>query len=162
MVISLIAVLSKDGAIGSGGGLIYDLPNDMRHFRDLTMGHTVIMGLTTFRSLPHGPLVGRRNIVLSRTVKEIEGCYVYSSLSDALGSCSDDEEVFVIGGGSVYAQSIDLADKLYLTEVDDVPLGGDVFFPDYSGFREVSREDCHKDNRHGFAYSFVEYVKCNH
>ncbi len=129
MVISIIACLAKNRAIGYQNRLLYHIPEDLHRFRDLTMGHTIIMGRKTFESLPHGALPHRRNIVLSLSQKEITGCEVFASLEDAIRQCNEDEEVFVIGGESIYQQSIDKASRLYLTVVNDTPNHADAFFP---------------------------------
>ena len=99
------------------------------------------MGRNTFLSLPKGALPNRRNIVLSRSCSSFEGCDTYTSLDDAVSSCNENEEVFIIGGASVYNQAISIADRLYLTEVHDTPSEADTFFPEYEGWEEVRRED---------------------
>ena len=120
-MISIIAAVARNMAIGRGNELIYWLPNDLRRFKALTTGHTIIMGRRTFQSLPKGALPNRRNIVLTRSGKEFPGAETYSSLREALDSCLPSEEVFVIGGATVYAEALPLADRLCLTEVDDEP-----------------------------------------
>lgn len=157
--ISIIAAVARDRAIGNKNKLIYWLPNDMKRFKQLTTGHTIIMGRNTFLSLPKGALPNRRNVVLSRTVPAHEGCDTYTSLDEALDSCAPDEEVYIIGGASVYRQAIDRADRLCLTEVDNTPDEADTFFPDYSGWHETAREEHGTDERHAFRYAFVEYEK---
>ncbi len=130
-MISIIAAVAKDRAIGFQNKLIYWLPNDLKRFKALTTGHTIIMGRNTFLSLPKGALPNRRNIVLSRTVTDFPGCDVYPSLEEALVHCTKDEDVYIIGGASVYTQALSLADRLCLTEVDDTPKEADTFFPEY-------------------------------
>lgn len=159
MTISIIAAVSRNRGIGKDNKLLYWLPNDLKRFKALTTGHTIIMGRNTFESLPKGALPNRRNVVLSRCHDSFEGCDRYASLDEALASCRDDEEVFVIGGASVYAQAIKYAHRLYLTEVDDTKEDADCFFPDYSDWREAKREDHDTDERHAYKYSFVDYVK---
>ena len=117
------------------------------------------MGRNTFDSLPKGALPNRRNVVLSRSVKELPGCDVYPSLDEVLAHCAPDEDVYIIGGASVYEQCLDKADRLCLTEVDDTPSSADAFFPDYSGWKEVSRENHETDEKHAYRYSFVDYVR---
>ena len=158
-MISIIAAVARNRAIGLQNKLLYWLPNDLKRFKALTTGHTIIMGRNTFLSLPKGALPNRRNVVLSRTVAEIPGCDVYPSLAAALQSCRPDEDVYIIGGASVYEQALPLADRLCLTEVDDTPAAADAFFPDYSGWQEVSREAHEKDERHTLRYAFVDYEK---
>ena len=159
-MINIIAAVAKDRAIGFQNKLIYWLPNDLKRFKALTTGHTIIMGRNTFLSLPKGALPNRRNIVLSRTVTDFSGCDVYPSLEEALAHCSKDEDVYIIGGASVYTQALSLADRLCLTEVDDTPKEADTFFPEYKAdWREVAREDHDIDERHAQRYAFVDYVR---
>ena len=159
MMITVIAAVARNRAIGYKNQLIYWLPNDLKRFKQLTTGHTIIMGSNTFRSLPKGALPNRRNVVLSRRSKEFPGCDVYPSLEKALKSCQPDEDIYIIGGASVYEQAVKVADRLCLTEVDDVPVEADTFFPDYSDWREETREAHPKDERHAFEYAFVDYVR---
>ena len=159
-MISIIAAVAKNRAIGYQNKLIYWLPNDLKRFKTLTTGHTIIMGRNTFLSLPKGALPNRRNIVLSRSAKAFEGCDVYPSLEEALKHCTPDEDIYIIGGASVYRQALKLADRLYLTEIDDTPKDADTFFPPYEDdWQEESREDHPIDDRHDFRYSFVDYVR---
>ena len=161
-MITVIAAVAKNRAIGYKNKLIYWLPNDLKRFKQLTTGHTIIMGSNTFRSLPKGALPNRRNVVLSRRSKDFPGCDVYPSLEKALKSCQPDEDIYIIGGASVYEQAVKVADRLCLTEIDDVPQEADTFFPDYSkGWREVSREQHEADEKHSHSYAFVDYVSCD-
>jgi dihydrofolate reductase len=157
-MITIIAAVAKNRAIGYKNKLIYWLPNDLKRFKQLTTGHTIIMGRNTFLSLPKGALPNRRNIVLSRTQKDFPGCDTYASLKEALAHCTPDEDVYIIGGASVYKQAMLLADRLCLTEIDDVPEEADTFFPDYSDWHEVWREEHDKDDRHDYRYAFVDYL----
>lgn len=158
-MISIIAAVARNRAIGFENKLIYWLPNDLKRFKQLTTGHTIIMGRNTFLSLPKGALPNRRNIVLSRTKRELPGCETYPSLEEALHHCNAEEDIYIIGGASVYRQAMKLADRLCLTEVDDTPAQADTFFPDYSDWHEQWREDHDADERHAHAYSFVDYVR---
>lgn len=158
-MLSIIAAVSKNLALGLNNRLLYRLPNDMKHFKNLTTGHTVIMGRRTYESLPKGALPNRRNIVLSRSLTTLPGCEVYPSLKEALAHCVPDEQVFIMGGARVYADALPMADRLCLTEVADTPQEADVFFPPYDGWKEVAREDHTPDERHAQAYSFVDYIK---
>ena len=158
-MISIIAAVAKNRAIGYQNKLIYWLPNDLKRFKQLTTGHTIIMGSNTFRSLPKGALPNRRNVVLSRSSKDFPGCDVYPSLEKALKSCKPDEDIYIIGGASVYRQALKIADRLCLTEIDDTPAEADTFFPDYSDWRVATREAHPKDERHAFEYAFVDYVR---
>lgn len=160
-MISIIAAVARNMAIGRGNELIYWLPNDLRRFKALTTGHTIIMGRRTFQSLPKGALPNRRNIVLTRSGKEFPGAETYSSLREALDSCLPSEEVFVIGGAMVYAEALPLADRLCLTEVDDEPEGADAFFPQVSSdlWKVSSREEHGKDEKHDYTYTFTDYIR---
>ena len=158
-MISIIAAVAKNRAIGYQNKLIYWLPNDLKRFKALTTGHTIIMGRNTFLSLPKGALPNRRNIVLSRTQKDFPGCDTYPSLKDALAHCTPEEDIYIIGGASVYRQAMTVADRLCLTEIDDMPKKADTFFPDYSDWHEVWREEHDKDERHDYRYAFVDYER---
>ena len=159
-MISIIAAVAKNRAIGFKNKLIYWLPNDLKRFKTLTTGHTIIMGRNTFLSLPKGALPNRRNIVLSRSQKAFEGCDVYPSLEEALKHCAPDEDIYIIGGASVYRQALSMADRLCLTEIDDTPAEADTFFPSYEDdWQEESREDHPVDDRHDFPYAFVDYIR---
>ena len=183
-MISIIAAVAKNRAIGYKNKLIYWLPNDLKRFKTLTTGHTIIMGRNTYLSLPKGALPNRRNIVLSRSAfispPESGGvrgglkngqtksnlndlypnCDVYPSLEAALEHCAPDEDIYIIGGASVYRQALPLADRLCLTEIDDTPAEADTFFPPYEDdWQEENREDHPVDDRHAFPYSFVDYSR---
>lgn len=159
MSISIIAAVAKNRAIGHENKLIYWLPDDLKRFKSLTTGNTIIMGRRTFESLPKGALPNRRNIVLTRGGGSFSGCDTYSSLEEALSHCAENEDVFIIGGASVYRQAMPMADRLCLTEVDDVPVEADAFFPDYSDWKERWRENHATDERHHYPFAFVDYVK---
>lgn len=159
-MINIIAAVANNRAIGFQNKLIYWLPNDLKRFKALTTGHTIIMGRNTFLSLPKGALPNRRNIVLSRSVKEFSDCDVYTSLEEALAHCAPDEDVYIIGGASVYEQALPLADRLCLTEIDDTPAEADTFFPPYKDeWKEAAREAHDIDDRHAHRYAFVDYIK---
>ena len=159
-MISIIAAVARNRAIGFENKLLYWLPNDLKRFKALTTGHTIIMGRKTYLSLPKGALPNRRNVVLSTTVTVLPGCDVYPTLEAALQSCKADEDVYIIGGARVYEQAMPLADRLCLTEIDDTPLQADAYFPDYSsGWHIVAKETHPKDERHAFEYAFTDYER---
>lgn len=158
-MINIIAAVARNRAIGYENKLLYWLPNDLKRFKSLTTGHTIIMGRRTFESLPKGALPNRRNIVISRSVKELPNCDCYSSLEEALAHCAKDEDVYIIGGGSIYNQAIEFADRLYLTEIDDTPKNADTYFPEYENWIEEKRESHDIDDKHGFRYAFVDYKR---
>lgn len=168
-MISLIVAMSPNHAIGYHGSLPWHLPEDLAHFKQLTMGHTIVMGRHTYESLPHGALPGRRNIVLSRKQDFAPvGCEVYGSLEEALKECKKNnecnkdndcnkyEEMFVIGGAEVYREALPLADKLYITLVDNNPSAADTFFP---RFNTSDWKITKKEKHDGF--SFLELCKIN-
>lgn len=161
MKIALIAAIAQNRAIGNKNGLIYWLPNDLKRFKALTTGHTIIMGSNTFRSLPKGALPNRRNIVLSRKGGEFPGADTFQSLEAALASCDSLETVYIIGGAMLYSSAMPIADTLCLTEVDDTPAEADAFFPeiDKSIWKEIEREGHTTDEKHQHSYSFVTYEK---
>ncbi len=159
MKVNIIAAVARNRAIGFENKLLYWLPDDMKRFRQLTTGHTVVMGRRTFESLPKGALPHRRNCVLTRTVSVLPGCECFESWEDLLKTCSETEEIFVIGGASIYQLLAGEADRLLLTEVDDTPEEADAFFPDYSGWTELCRQHHEADDRHKHAFDFVEYVR---
>lgn len=158
-MISIIAAVARNRAIGYQNKLIYWLPDDLKRFKQLTTGHTIVMGRNTFLSLPKGALPNRRNIVLSTTQSTFPGCDVYTSLEEALNHCRPDEDIYIIGGASVYAQAMPFADRLCLTEIDDTPAEADTFFPPYDDWQEEKREDHSADDRHAYPFAFVDYVR---
>lgn len=157
-MISIIVAVGKNRAIGRNNKLLWDIPEDMEHFREVTTGHTVIMGEKTFRSIGR-PLPNRKNIVVTLDNNfKAEGCEISHSLNDVLeGYKNSDEEVFVIGGGMIYKLSLPYADKLYLTVVDDAPQDADTFFPDYSEFKNVLKSEQCDNGKHKF--EFLELTK---
>lgn len=159
MSINIIAAVARNRAIGNGNKLLYWLPNDLKRFKSLTTGHTIIMGHNTFLSLPKGALPNRRNIVLSRSVTSLPGCECFDSLEKALAACEGDDDIYIIGGERVYSQAIAFADRLLLTEIDETPQQADAFFPDYSDWKEVAREVHATDEKHAYAYAFVDYER---
>lgn len=157
-MISMICAVGKNLAIGRKNQLLWDIPEDMRHFVQKTLGRTVIMGDKTFESIGKA-LPNRKNIVVTlQQGYAAPGCEVRHSLEEVLNEYKNsDEEVFVIGGATIYRLSLPNVDKLYLTLVDDAPEDADAFFPDYSEFsNELSREDHDNGN---YKFSFVELTK---
>jgi dihydrofolate reductase len=158
--VSVIAALARNGVIGIENRLPWRLPEDLAHFKALTLGHPILMGRKTFESLGR-PLPGRTNIVITRNPDYCrDGCVAADSIPAALALCADADEVFFIGGADLYAQAIPLADRLYLTEVD-IEAEGDAWFPDYDrgAFREVSRESHRGDKGDALAFYFVVYER---
>jgi dihydrofolate reductase len=159
--LSLVAAVARGGVIGREGTLPWHLPEDMARFRELTIGHPVVMGRRTWDSLPvrFRPLPGRRNVVVTRNETwAADGAERAGSLGDALELLEDTPQGFVIGGAEVFAEALPLADELLLTEVD-LDVEGDTFFPswDRHSFEETSR-DSHVSSD-GTPFSFVTYVR---
>ena len=156
----MIAAVAKNRAIGFENKLIYWLPNDLKRFKALTTGHTIVMGRKTFESLPKGALPNRRNCVLTKSTKSLPGCECFTCWDDFISSCQPDEDIYIIGGASLYNNLLDKADRLCLTEIDDTPDKADTFFPEYTaGWQEEWREDHPADDRHAYPYAFVDYVR---
>jgi len=156
MIISLIVAASTNNVIGKDNRLLWHLPSDMKFFRELTTGGTVIMGRRTWESIPERfrPLPGRRNLVLSRG-GEIEGAEVFTSLEAALEAA--DGDVFVIGGGATYEAALPLADRVYATEID-AEVEGDTRFPELTGWRCVDAGEPTSENGHTFRFKRYEPV----
>ena len=161
--IALIAAIAENNAIGYENKLIYWLPNDLKRFKELTTGHTIIMGSNTFRSLPKGALPNRRNIVLSRKESHFPGAEHFTSLNEALSNCVDEEIVYIIGGEQLYKAALPLADILCLTEVKDTPEKSDAFFPQFDKreWEIIEQESHYIDEKHSHNYRFVTYLKRN-
>lgn len=159
--IALIAAIAQNNAIGFKNKLIYWLPNDLKRFKELTTGHTIIMGSNTFRSLPKGALPNRRNIVLSRKERSFPDAETFSSLEEALANCNNEDIVYIIGGEMLYRAAMPSADYLCLTEVMDTPANSDAFFPEFNRRDwEVIEDESHPaDDKHNYDYRFVTYSR---
>lgn len=159
--IALIAAIAENNAIGHENKLIYWLPNDLKRFKELTTGHTIIMGSNTFRSLPKGALPNRRNIVLSRKESLFAGAEHFSSLEEALSNCTDEKIVYIIGGETLYKAALPIADILCLTEINDTPAEADAFFPafDKKEWEVIEKEEHTTDEKHTHNYCFTTYLK---
>lgn len=161
-MITLIAAVAENGAIGFQNKLLYWLPNDLKRFKALTTGHTIVMGRRTFESLPKGALPNRRNVVLSHNESfQAPGAEVFPSLQAALVSCRPNEDIYVIGGASVYAEALAVADRLCITLVHDHPVCADAFFPwlNPADWRADLTEEHVTDERHAQSYTFIDYVR---
>lgn len=154
--ISIIVAIAENFAIGKNNDLLFHLPNDLKRFKEITSGHSLIMGRNTLLSLPKWPLPNRRHIVITDKKDDIfPGCEVVFSIDEAVEKVKNEPEAFIIGGGMIYRQFYPLAGKLYLTVVHQ-PFEADIFFPEinYSEWDEISREDFH-DEKNGFSYSNI-------
>ena len=161
-MISIIVAVSENYAIGKKGDLLCHLPADLKHFKEITSGKTVLMGERTFFSLPKHPLPNRRNIVLTDVQgKTFEGAEVVYSIPELLATVTDEEEAFVIGGGMVYRQMMPLADKLYITHIHHRWDDADTFFPEIkeSEWKLLSAERHEADDKNPYPFTFAEYVK---
>jgi dihydrofolate reductase len=157
--IAIVVAVAKNNVIGRQNALPWRLPDDLRRFKALTLGKPVVMGRKTFDSIGK-PLPGRQNIVLSRQPQfAIDGCTVCASLDDALAVATSAEEICVIGGEAIFRAALPRTERLYLTQVH-ANVEGDVFFPELSGeWRETHREEHAADDRHAYAFSFVDFER---
>ena len=161
-MISIIVAVSENYAIGKKGDLLCHLPADLKHFKEITSGKTVLMGERTFFSLPKHPLPNRRNIVLTDVPgKTFEGAETVYSIPELLAKVTDEEEAFVIGGGMVYRQMMPLADKLYITHIHHRWDDADTFFPEIKEgeWKLLSAERHEADEKNPYAFTFAEYVR---
>jgi len=158
MIVSLIAAMAENRVIGRAGGLPWHLPDDLKHFKRLTVDHTVIMGRRTFEEV-NRPLPNRRNVVISQN-RDLAalGVTVVPSLDEALALGATESEVFVIGGGEIFTLALPKADRLYLTLVHAI-VDGDTYFPRFDEAGWVLEDDqLHPaDARHAYSFSFRTY-----
>lgn len=155
MTVSAIVAIGENNAIGKNNQLLWHLPADLKHFKNKTAGHTIIMGRKTFDSVGK-PLPNRRNIVVTRQNIEIPGCEVVKSIDEALELCKGEEEVFIGGGAEIYKLAMDKTDRIYLTIVHKI-FDADTFFPeiDFIQWIETEHEDHQPDEKNNLAYSFI-------
>ena len=156
--IVIIAAVTRDGALGKDGDLLYHISADLRRFKSLTLGHPVIMGRKTFQSFPNGPLPGRLNVVITRNKDfEYPGIKTASSLDEAVSECIGNDKIFVIGGGRIYAEALSLASCLELTVIEVDRPDADTFFPFYENgdWEIVEESESQTDPRSGVDYRFV-------
>jgi len=158
--LSIIVAMAKNRTIGINNTLPWRIPEDLKRFKALTMGHHMIMGRKTYESIGK-PLPGRTTVVVTRDRElKIEGCIVAHSLQDAIAACANDAEVFVVGGAEIYAAALPLANKLYITEIQQ-DVAGDVCFPEFdrSCWREVAREKRSQTEPQPLEYHFADYLR---
>jgi dihydrofolate reductase len=160
-MISIIVAISENNGIGMNNDLLFHLPDDLKRFKKLTSGKTVIMGKRTWESLPKRPLPNRKNVVITDIENEIIGGSVTAySIDDAVKKCIGDGEVFIIGGGSIYKQFMKIADRLYITHVHKIA-EADVFFPqiDPAIWKVIDTEDPQSSGPEGVSYTNVIYER---
>ena len=159
--ISIIVAIAENLAIGKDNKLLWHISEDLKRFKKLTTGHTLIMGRNTFLSLPNGALPNRRHIVISdQDGDRFEGCAMAASIEEAIQLAGSVEECFVIGGGMVYKQFLPLAEKLYLTRVEQ-RFEADTFFPEinFSQWKSLSSERVEAGGKNQYAHTYTEYIR---
>lgn len=159
--ISIIVAIAENNGIGINNKLLWYISDDLKHFKQITSGHTVVMGKKTYESLPFKPLPKRKNIVITDIPDEvIEGCEMAYSIDGAIGKMDDDMENFVIGGASIYKQFFNLADKLYITKVFTKP-EADTFFPEIfeAEWDLIESSETFSDATNGLSFMFINYSR---
>lgn len=154
----IVVAMAKNRTIGVNNTLPWRCPEDLKHFKSLTLGHHMIMGRKTFDSIGR-PLPGRTTVVVTRDRElKIGGCLIAHSLPEAIAACGNDEQICIVGGADIYAQAMPLADTLYITEIQQT-VAGDAHFPDFdrSAWLEVSREIRTQQTPEPLEYHFVTY-----
>lgn len=162
MSISIIVAVSENGVIGKDNQLLWHLGSDLKRFKALTTGHTVVMGRNTFLSIGRA-LPNRRNVVLSSSMKngEIAQLEIFPSMDEFLKTVGKEEEVFIIGGGQIYHQFLSLATRVYLTRVH-TQVEGDTFFADLNPneWVEIAKEELKSDEKNDYDFDFIDYHRC--
>jgi dihydrofolate reductase len=160
-MISIIVAIAEDYGIGNRNGLLWHLPEDLKRFKALTLGNTIIMGKKTWESLPKRPLPGRKNIIITDNHNDsFEGGITTYSIEDAMSRCGKDDEVFIIGGGSVYRQFMPFADRLYITHIHK-KADADTWFPviDPEIWKPVEREEHNETDNNSIPYTYIIYQR---
>ena len=161
--ITIIVAAAENNAIGKNNNLIWNLPNDLKRFKKLTSGHSIIMGRKTFDSFP-GLLPNRRHIIISNKLKDSfqENVIVVNNIDDALKAAEDDENPFIIGGGQIYKLAMDFSNKIELTRVHE-KFEADTFFPeiDETKWKLINSEKQETDENHKYSFTYKTYIKNN-
>ena len=160
--IGIVVIIDENNGIGKDGDLLCHLPNDLKHFKQITTRQSIIMGRKTFESLPKGALPNRINIVITSDNKEnYPGCIVARSVDEAILLSEEQEKVYIVGGGKIYNSTLHLANKLYLTRIHHIFDEADTFFPeiDFDNWKLVEEEKHKADEKHLYDYSFQTYQK---
>lgn len=163
--VNIIAAVCRNGAIGRNGDLLFHISADLRRFKQLTMGHPIIMGRKTFESFPGGALPGRRNIVITRNREYVaDGAECVGSLDEAIALCQGCDDIFIIGGAQIYNQAADIADRLYLTRFGRVAEDADTFYPAISDkqWKVVERSEAMTDPKTGVGFRFETLDRIDH
>lgn len=161
MIISIIAAISENYVLGKDNSLIWHISEDLKRFKKITSGHSIIMGRKTYQSLPFKPLPNRRNIVISKRKElKFEGAEIVNSIEEAINICKNEEEIFICGGAKIYKQFLPKTDKLFLTVVHK-KFEGDSFFPEinYENWKPVKISEFNFDDKSGLKYSFFDYIR---
>jgi dihydrofolate reductase len=155
--VSIIAAIGQHNELGKQNELIWRISEDLKRVKQLTMGHPLIMGRHTYESIGR-PLPGRTNIIVSHSVKDIEGCLVFNSLHKAIDAARmiDAEEIFIFGGARIYSEALPHVDRLYLTQIERTDPDADAYFPDFSAFSKIIAEEAHLDAVLPFAWRTLE------
>lgn len=160
MILSIIAAVSENNIIGSNNNLVWNLPADLKRFKQITSGHYIIMGRKTYESVGK-PLPNRTNIIITtdKTYKA-EGCLVFNTIGEATDYAKTQDEVFILGGGNIYKQTINIADKMYITRIHE-SFEGDTYFPiiEKSVWGEELVETHQPDEKNKYSYSFINYIR---
>lgn len=159
-MITLIAAVGEKNELGKDNLLLWHLPDDFKRFKNITSNHYIIMGRKTFESFPK-PLPNRTHVIVSRQKNYTQqGCLVVDTIQKAIAICPDGEEIFIIGGGQIYNQSIEIADKLDITKVHHT-FEADTFFPEIDAAKwKLAISEFHpKDEKHPFDFSFNTFVR---
>ena len=160
-IYNLIACIDRNRAIGLNGDQLVYIKEDLKRFKELTMGHTIVMGRRTNEVIPNRRLPGRRNVVISKSLVEseelrgVDGVEVLSGIPEMVEALSDESEVFIIGGEMLYRSTMHLASRLHLTLIDTAFPAADAFFPSFDDWREVWSSDFRTDPKSGLSYRYV-------
>jgi dihydrofolate reductase len=160
-MISIIVAIAEDFGIGNKNDLLWHIPEDLKRFKNLTYGQAIIMGKKTWESLPKKPLPGRKNIVITDDpLERFEGSITAYSIEDALSKCDRNEEIFIIGGGSIYRQFMPLADRLYITHIHK-SAPADTFFPviEPEIWEPIEKEEYNQDEKGNIPYTYIIYQR---
>ena len=160
---SIVVVIDENNAIGKDNGLLCHLPNDLKHFKRITLHNTIIMGRRTLEAMPNGKALPKRKNIVLTTNKDlkIKDCVMLHSLPEVWEYCKDEEEIFFIGGGQIFDAVLKDVDKLHITRIHHAFEGADTFFPaiDFNNWKLIDEEKRKADERHAYDYTFQTWVK---